>query len=251
MNVYLLSMIITSTELIEFEESYFTLGSSIAAYNNPDWQSNSGNIGSDDGKYGAKINRALKTGSPVVPGSLKAVMEEGESLLYTITVLKGHSTCGNFVDDVFVPGSYVDYLEPLKAAFREKRYTIREAVYDPAKAGGLNAQIKAATEEMKNTRSTIYRWCKANYGEIYSAWVHLKVIKGFVESVLRYGLPLNFQAMFIEPNPKREKQLRVCLTDSILEMCPQLVMKKLGVDLEEEEEDTDNLPFVCFKFPLI
>jgi hypothetical protein len=37
------------------------------------------------------------------------------------------------------------------------------------------------------------------------AWVPLKVIKGFLKSVLRYGLPLNFQATFIESDPKRKK----------------------------------------------
>lgn len=46
------------------------------------------NIGRDDGKYGSKINRTSKQGSPVCPDSLKLVLEEGESLLYTITILK-------------------------------------------------------------------------------------------------------------------------------------------------------------------
>lgn len=168
----------------------------------------------------------------------------------------------------------MDYLEPLKHAFREKRYTIRESSYDPAKAGGLGNQIKAATEEVKQMRSTISRWCKAHYGksghmllhvinwlilhfeslvlgEIYVAWSHLKAVKAFVESVLRYGLPVNFLAMFIEPNLKREKQLRSTLTSTIFTLCPQLVVKKLALDAEEEDDDTENLPYVCFKFPVI
>jgi hypothetical protein len=31
----------------------------------------------------------------------------------------------------------VDYLEPLKTAFREKRFIIRDFVYDASKAGGF------------------------------------------------------------------------------------------------------------------
>jgi V-type H+-transporting ATPase subunit C len=141
----------------------------------------------------------------------------------------------------------VDYVEPLKSAFREKRFVIREFIYDPSKAGGLDGQIEKANTECQQVHQTIVRWCQAHFGEVYSGWVHLKVIRGFIESVLRYGLPLDFLPVFIEPNMKKEKQLKTALAEIISRLRPELA-KKAEVDAEEDEEDAENLPFVCQKF---
>jgi len=42
-------------------------------------------------------------------------------------------------------------------------------------------------------------------------WIHLKALRLFVESVLRYGLPVNFQAAIIKPQKKGSKRLRETL----------------------------------------
>lgn len=73
------------------------------------------------------------------------------------------------------------------------------------------------------------RWLKVNFSECFCAWIHLKALRVFVESVLRlvlntikkvkfkiyfllpkhrYGLPVNFQAILIHPNKKSIKRLR-------------------------------------------
>ena len=111
--------------------------------------------------------------------------------------------------------------------------------------------VQAAETEVAQVHSTIGKWCKAHYGEVYSGWVHLKVIRGFIESVLRYGLPLDFLPVFIEPNMKREKQLKIALADAVSNLRPEL-KKTVDADAEEgEEEDSENLPFVCQKFSVI
>lgn len=52
------------------------------------------------------------------------------------------------------------------------------------------------------------KWLTTNFSEIFEAWLHLKVLRVFVESVLRYGLPPNFITMIFPLNPKNEKKLR-------------------------------------------
>ena len=87
---------------------------------------------------------------------------------------------------------------------------------------------------------------------MYSGWVHLKVIRGFIESVLRYGLPLDFLPVFIEPNMKREKQLKIALADAVSHLRPELKKQAADAEGEEgEEDDSENLPFVCQKFTVI
>jgi V-type H+-transporting ATPase subunit C len=112
--------------------------------------------------------------------------------------------------------------------------------------------VQAAETEVAQVHSTIGKWCKAHYGEVYSGWVHLKVIRGFIESVLRYGLPLDFLPVFIEPNMKREKQLKIALADAVSNLRPELKKQAADAEGEEgEEDDSENLPFVCQKFTVI
>lgn len=87
----------------EFLNTYHTIGSEIAAFGNPDW-SDSSSVGRNDGRFGPGIKRAAVKGSPVVPGSKKKIIEEGDLTLYAVTVLRGHYEAGYFVDDVFTPG---------------------------------------------------------------------------------------------------------------------------------------------------
>merc|ERR1712054_414944 len=70
-----------------------------------------------------------------------------------------------------------------KAACREKRYTVRDFTFD-------EGDVKAAC----------VRHCITAYKVGYGNWMHLKAIRMFVESVLRYGLPPNFQVMIVRPN---------------------------------------------------
>lgn len=148
-------------------------------------------------------------------------------------------------------GNFVDYLEPVKNAFREKRFVVRELSYDSAKAGGIDAAIATAKDELKQARTTAVRWCKAHFGEVYSAWLHLKVIQAFVESVLRYGLPVDFVSFFVQPDMKYDKEVRIGLLRTILSVRPELKPKKILEDDEDEEADVDTLPFVCIKTAII
>uniref|UniRef100_A0A8C0MJ28 V-type proton ATPase subunit C n=1 Tax=Canis lupus familiaris TaxID=9615 RepID=A0A8C0MJ28_CANLF len=58
----------------------------------------------------------------------------------------------------------------------------------------------------------LLRWLKVNFSEAFIAWIHLKALRVFVESVLRYGLPVNFQAVLLQPHKKSStKRLREVL----------------------------------------
>lgn len=145
-----------------------------------------------------------------------------------------------------------DFLEPLKLAFREKRFTVREFLYDGNKPNSIDAQIDIAKQQIDQSLNSLIRWCKVHYGEIYSGWIHLKVIRGFVESVLRYGLPVNFLSVFVEPAANKERYAKASLLSTISQMRPELVSKKLEAEEDEAEgDDNESLPFVCQKFAVI
>jgi len=223
----------------EFLKSYHTIGAEIALYGDTH-----GKTGSDSGRDAAK-------GSPVVEGSAHLVYKGGDSIVYSIVALKGHTESGFYAEDgTFVNGKTVDYLEPLKHAFRDKRFTLREFTFDASRAGGLEALISTAESQLQKTHEDILQWCRANFGEVFSGWVHLKVIRAFVESVLRYSLPVNILALFIEPNMRKEKEVKAKLSRGIGSKYPELAVKKYEGE-EDEEEDVDNLPYVFQKFQLL
>lgn len=159
----------------------------------------------------------------------------------------------------FVAGKFFDYLDPLKAAFRDKRFVMREFSYDANKSGGLDSSIEKAKIDLQQSTTTLVRWCKAHFGELYTGWVHLKVIRSFVESVLRYGLPPDFTTMFVEPSMRQEKVAFASVVSAINKNLPGLRGGKPGVvededDVDEDEvagEALDNLPFVCQSFAVI
>ena len=137
---------------LDFLNTYEALGSSIASYGGPNWNDTNGsfsNVGLNDGNYGSKINRSIITGSPIVPHSAKKILEEGEQVLYTVTTLKGHYIAGEFIDDVFNQGVYVDYIQSLKIAYKEKKYILRDYVYNSLQSVGIDTAIKQGEQEMK------------------------------------------------------------------------------------------------------
>ena len=66
---------------------------------------------------------------------------------------------------------------------------------------------KLVTDKKKQF-GPLVRWLKVNFSECFCAWIHVKALRVFVESVLRYGLPVNFQAILLRPHKKSNKRLR-------------------------------------------
>lgn len=74
------------------------------------------------------------------------------------------------------------------------------------------------------------RWLKINFSEACTAWIHVKALRVFVESVLRYGLPVNFQAVIMKPQKKSQKRLRETLENLYS-----------GINMESNKKDVSSL----------
>lgn len=125
----------------------------------------------------------------VVPRSSQLVFQDNENGLFTVTLFK------KVVDE-------------FKLHAREKKFNVRDFTYNEEElAAGKNQITKLATDKKKQF-GPLVRWLKVNFSECFCAWIHVKALRVFVESVLRYGLPVNFQAMLLQPNKKQSKKLR-------------------------------------------
>jgi V-type H+-transporting ATPase subunit C len=85
-------------------QTYSTLGATIASFGGPNW-TKSTTVGQDDGKFGPALDRSKVKGSPVVPGSARKLAEEGEYVMFAVTILRGEYHSGIIADDVFTPGT--------------------------------------------------------------------------------------------------------------------------------------------------
>eukprot|EP00698_Gefionella_okellyi_P021634 TRINITY_DN7051_c0_g1_i1.p1 TRINITY_DN7051_c0_g1~~TRINITY_DN7051_c0_g1_i1.p1 ORF type:complete len:373 (+),score=61.88 TRINITY_DN7051_c0_g1_i1:23-1141(+) len=98
--------------------------------------------------------------------------------------------------------------EEFRRVAREARFTVREFRFDEAlQLRSEQAKEKLVAEE-KNKKSQLVTWLQNSYGEVFLRWIHLKAMRAFVESVLRYGLPPDFAAILMEPKKKNERRLR-------------------------------------------
>ncbi|KAH8347741.1 hypothetical protein KR084_000697 [Drosophila pseudotakahashii] len=125
----------------------------------------------------------------IVPRSSQLIQEDSDYCLFNVTLFK-------------------KVAEEYKLHARERKFIVRDFVYNEEElAAGKNEMTKLMTDKKKQF-GPLVRWLKVNFSEAFCALIHVKALRVFVESVLRYGLPVNFQAILIEPNKKSVKRLR-------------------------------------------
>ncbi len=197
-----------------FEVAIEKVGHDLVGYGGPDWTADPSKLG-EPVLFGSQVDRHKQRGSPVVPGSAKKIHEDGDSILYTVTILKSQYEAGYYEGDEFQPGTKVDFTTEFEKACRDKRFIVREFKYDPTQANKSGIEMEQLQVDVEGMKSGLLRWCKTHYGEVYVAWMHTKVIRVFVESVLRYGLPVDFTAVLYKAHNGKEHQLIEALDKAI------------------------------------
>ena len=101
---------------------------------------------------------------------------------------------------------------------------MREFNYSAADIKSEKEQQTSLSTEKSKTYPVLFKWLKVNFSEAFSAWLHIKVkaqflplslkslfqaLRIFVESVLRYGLPVNFRAAVLIPSKPRKLRERL------------------------------------------
>jgi len=125
----------------------------------------------------------------VVPRSSQVIFQDAENALVTVTL-------------------FHRVIDEYRHKARENKFMVRDFVYNPDELqAGKNELTKLVTDKKKQF-GPLVRWLKVNFSEAYIAWVHIKAIRVFVESVLRFGLPVNFQGMMVLPQKKTSRKLR-------------------------------------------
>jgi V-type H+-transporting ATPase subunit C len=229
-----------------FESGIYQTGSEIVGFGGPDWTQDPTKLG-EPVNFGSSVDRHKKRGSPVVPGSLQLVHTDDDSLLYTVTILTGQYEAGYYENGEFQPGTKTDFYEEFTRACREKRYIVRDFEWDPDFASKSSMAAEQLQVEVDGMKSALGRWCKNHYGDAFVAWMHMKVIRVFVESVLRYGLPVDFTAVLYKVHQGKDAQL-VAALDKHLGGTGNVLAVDGGATDEKDADEEEYHDFVMFKF---
>lgn len=125
----------------------------------------------------------------VVPRSSHKISSDEEYALFNVTVFKK-------VKDEFIQKC------------REAKFTVRsDFSWDDDLVTRQRRELEDAGDSEKELWTELLRLARTNFSEAYQALAHLKVVRTYVESVLRYGLPADYFAVVVRPNPKRTKAL--------------------------------------------
>lgn len=157
----------------------------------------------------------------VVPRSSRMIAEDQEFQLWSVTVFK------RVVDD-------------FKNASREHKFIVRDYVYDPEANIKSENEKKEMEAELKKQWSRLVQWGKTYFSETFTSWIHIKAVRLFVESVLRYGLPANFQGALLEPAKKKEKNLRQALDQMYAELENRGQQGAAGDDKKKKKKSADD-----------
>ncbi|EST08592.1 ATPase, V1 complex, subunit C [Kalmanozyma brasiliensis GHG001] len=172
--------------------------------------------------WSAKYERLTQM---VVPRSSHKIDTDDEYALFTVTVFKK-------VKDEFVQKC------------RENKFLVRtDFAWDDDLVARQRQELDEAGDSEKELWTELLRLARTNFSEAYQALAHLKVVRTYVESVLRYGLPADYFAVTIRPNPKRTKALMTTLQNHFeyLESYDQSG-KKGKKKKGQQEASADNAP---------
>jgi len=135
----------------------------------------------------------------VVPRSSQLVYQDNDHALVTVSL-------------------FSKVVDEFKNKARENKFLVREFSYNDEELRAGKTELTKLHTDKKKQFGPLVRWLKVNFGECFMAWIHVKALRVFVESVLRFGLPVNFQGMILLPQKKQTKKLREVLNDLYLHL---------------------------------
>lgn len=139
----------------------------------------------------------------VVPRSASLIASDDDFSLYGVVV-------------------FIKTLSEFLEKARENKCIYREYVYNEDAIEKERRDQAELGSNARDQKASLLRLCRTQFSEVFSAWVHIKILRVFVESVLRYGLPPDFQTMVIVVPAKLESKVRDTLNKHYSHLSPAM-----------------------------
>lgn len=117
---------------------------------------------------------------------------------------------GNQLFTVVVMKHKVD--EYIHAA-KMKKFMIKRFVYDRKKFEHDKEQKIKLEQKLKMLSATNIKSLETIFGELFVALIHLKIVRIFIDAVLRFGVPPKFCSCLYKPKTGKENKILNLLID--------------------------------------
>ncbi|KAI9597747.1 hypothetical protein BDF19DRAFT_434330 [Syncephalis fuscata] len=169
----------------------------------------------------------------VVPRSSVLIQEDAEYGLYSVVLLQ--KSVAEFTNKC-----------------REEKFITREFQFDESQLQRDRQELAELEATKRALNASLFEWCNINFGEVFASWIHVKFIRTYVESVLRYGLSSDYMAGVIKPHPNHIDKVEKTLDRlyGYLEGKHRQKADATSDDLEEMQHlslyDKNYRPYVCY-----
>ena len=94
---------------------------------------------------------------------------------------------------------------------------------------------------MENKTTAIKTLASDSFQELFSALMHLKIIRAYIDGVLRFGVPPKFYIGVVIPGKGQERTILHELNTALVDEN----MKEMYGEKQDASEADDYWPFVC------
>merc|ERR1712066_272168 len=130
----------------------------------------------------------------------------------------------------------------MKKSREERQGTCRQFGYSEFAYEKVKKQREDLKKEVDRQDKMMKGFCKASLSDVMIAWVHIKAMRIFVESVLRFGVPPNFASFIVQSKTNQQANMRKALADVLGKGTPDTMAESGGGDEE------DYFPYVSLSF---
>ncbi|KAL8280239.1 hypothetical protein RQP46_007353 [Phenoliferia psychrophenolica] len=190
---------------------------------------------SEDDFAGTNESEYLETVLVAVPKNLVKEWETTYERLSAMVVPRSSTKLAS--DDDFVLFSCAIFRrvhDDFAQKCRENKFILRDFTFNASEIEQAKADLARLETQEKELWTDLLRLSRINFSELFQISVHLKVVRAYVESVLRYGLPAAYFATVIKPEPKMHSKLLSTLSTHFASLGPKSgkMKKAKGDDAE-------------------
>jgi len=126
------------------------------------------------------------------------------------------------------------------AKARSENILMRKFVYDYEKYKADLHQKTVLETSFEQQKHHLSGRCYFAFSELFIALMHLKVMRAFIDGVLRFGIPPRFYIGIVKPNKGHEKQVLIKLSETFADKA----MAEMYGTKEDTNDTEDFFPFV-------
>lgn len=172
----------------------------------------------------------------VIPRSATVIDSDQEFTLYGVTLFKKYEN---------------DFIN----AAREHKWHPRvDFTYSEETLNNMRKEFDSTKQTELKAKNDLIRLAKTAYSDIFASWIHIKAIRVYVESVLRYGLPPQFDYYLIKFTGNSDKDLKKVKKDLISKfgyLGGEASNHKTNLHEYASLVDTEYEPFVIYTIPVV